>query len=81
MSCSRCQGFMWPYELRDEAGGRAYDSSPAFRCVICGELVDSVILTNRNRSAAGHVLTKGRTRFHNRGLRVEGSKAPVANAS
>jgi hypothetical protein len=65
---------MWPYELRDEAGGRAYDGSPAFRCVMCGELVDSVILTNRNRSATGHILSKGRTRFHSRGMRVAVSK-------
>ena len=75
MICSRCQGFMWPSELRDEAGGRIFDGSPAFRCVLCGDLIDSVILANRNLSLAGQDPRKGRTRFHNRGMRIAASRS------
>jgi hypothetical protein len=55
---------MWPLDLRDEAGGQIHDSAPAFHCLLCGDLVDPVILTNRNRVTAAHNLRIGRTRFH-----------------
>ena len=70
MICSRCQGLMWPSDLRDEAGGRICNGSPAFRCVLCGDLVDSVILANRTLSVAGQDPRKGQSRFHHRGMRV-----------
>ena len=53
MICSRCQGLMWPVELRDWAGGRGHDCSNAWRCVMCGEIVDPVIRSNRMRTKEG----------------------------
>jgi hypothetical protein len=35
-------------ELRDWTGGRGYDCSDAWRCLMCGEIVDQVIRTNRS---------------------------------
>lgn len=81
MSCLRCQGLLWPLELRDEAGGLAYDAATAYRCVMCGDLTDSVIITNRILSATGQTPRKGRTRFHRRGMRLAGSKPSAANVS
>jgi hypothetical protein len=36
-------------ELRDGAGGRGYDCSDAWRCLLCGEIVDPVIRSNRGK--------------------------------
>ncbi len=52
MNCSRCQGLLCFSELRDEAGGLVTEGATAFRCILCGELIDSVILMNRARRAA-----------------------------
>ncbi len=53
-------------DLRDGGGGKGDDGLPAFRCVLCGELVDPVILTNRKRATTNRDLRKGRTRLHAR---------------
>lgn len=50
MNCSRCQGLLCFSELRDEVGVLITEGAPAFRCIQCGELTDSVILMNRTRS-------------------------------
>lgn len=52
MNCSRCQGLLCFSELREEAGGLVTEGAPAFRCILCGERIDSVILMNRARGAA-----------------------------
>jgi hypothetical protein len=49
MICHRCQGLMTKEELRDWGGGRGNDWSPVFRCISCGDIIDRVILTNRER--------------------------------
>jgi len=48
MICHRCQGLMVEEELRDWGGGRGHDCSESWRCIVCGEIVDAVIRTNRN---------------------------------
>lgn len=50
MNCSRCQGPLCFSELRDEEGVLVTEGAPAFRCILCGELIDSVILMNRARN-------------------------------
>lgn len=52
MNCSRCHGLLCFSELRDEDGGLVREGIPVFRCIQCGEVIDSVILMNRARSAA-----------------------------
>jgi hypothetical protein len=47
--CSRCQGLMVEEELRDWAGGSGYDCFDAWRCLVCGEIVDQVIRSNRRK--------------------------------
>src|SRR3990172_11554067 len=48
MNCPRCRGLMVPddlLDLQDEAGQRWF---VARRCLICGEVLDPVILKNRS---------------------------------
>ena len=45
MNCSRCTGLMVRHDLQDETG---LDRFVAWRCLICGEVFDPVILENRN---------------------------------
>ncbi|MGE3977022.1 MAG: hypothetical protein AB7F94_05485 [Nitrospira sp.] len=58
MNCSRCQGLLCCSELRDEQGGLVTKGAPAFRCILCGEFIDSVILMNRTRAAAERELRR-----------------------
>lgn len=47
MCCPRCKGVMALtrfYDLQDDTGRLAFD---AWRCIGCGEVLDSVICTNR----------------------------------
>lgn len=69
MNCSRCQGLLCFSELRDEAGVLITEGAPAFRCILCGELIDSVILMNRARTAAESKLCR-RAVFRRRAMRV-----------
>lgn len=48
MTCQRCRGLMVEEELRDWGGGRGPDCSDSWRCLVCGEIFDSVIRTNRS---------------------------------
>jgi hypothetical protein len=47
MFCQRCRGLMVRDRFMDfwDEGGQMYFSG--WRCVVCGEIVDSVILANR----------------------------------
>lgn len=47
MTCQRCQGLMFPAELRDWESSPSQDCSDALRCLMCGEIVDPVIRSNR----------------------------------
>ncbi|MBX3324648.1 MAG: hypothetical protein U0223_15055 [Nitrospira sp.] len=69
MNCSRCQGLLCRSEVRDEAGGLVTEGAPAFRCILCGELIDLVILMNRKRTAAEREIRR-RTVFRRRIMRV-----------
>jgi hypothetical protein len=68
MICSRCQGLMVEEELRDWAGGRRYDCSDAWRCLLCGEIVDLVIRSNRKK--VNEVRLDGRMRRARRNART-----------
>lgn len=55
MRCTRCDGLMSPYELIDLLDSIEV-SCEVFRCVNCGEIVDSVVIENRShpeRAQAG----------------------------
>lgn len=53
MRCQRCQGFMCPIELRDWTGLSGQDVSRALRCLLCGDIVDEIIVSNRIKSEGG----------------------------
>ena len=49
MKCQRCGGLMvgdWFLDIGDEAGRMKFDG---LRCLSCGEIVDSLILENRQK--------------------------------
>ncbi|MBS0168368.1 MAG: hypothetical protein JSR29_19970 [Nitrospira sp.] len=69
MNCSRCQGLLCRSEVRDEAGGLVTEGTPVFRCILCGELIDLVILMNRKRTAAEREIRR-RTVFRPQVMRV-----------
>lgn len=65
MQCPRCKGLMvndWFHDIHDEAGQINFQGK---RCLICGEVVDPVILHNRNIGTEG-------TRRRRRRLRPAG---------
>lgn len=50
--CHRCQGLMHPVDPLDPLDvlrGGEYNRIRAWRCVACGDLIDSVIMQNRSR--------------------------------
>ena len=63
MNCSRCRGLMRAEEFRDWACGMGTDRFCALRCLVCGEIVDPVILQNRRNAVKGKIrLSKWRVR-------------------
>jgi hypothetical protein len=60
MTCSRCKGLMRAEEFRDWTCGMGADRFRAFRCLVCGEIVDPVIVQNRLNTPQGKVLPCGR---------------------
>lgn len=50
MHCSRCRGYMTLHHMFDYKGIAIWVT--AYRCVICGNIEDEIILKNRMRSAA-----------------------------
>lgn len=47
MRCDRCQGLMYPVLLHDRDSGIGQDNCRALRCLVCGEIVDELIMRNR----------------------------------
>jgi hypothetical protein len=47
MCCDRCQGLMCPVLLHDRDSGIGQDNCRAWRCLVCGEIVDELIMRNR----------------------------------
>jgi hypothetical protein len=70
MNCLRCHGLMVPTRLEEAAGATSGESISGWKCLLCGEVIDSVIATNRKsheeprssrpRLPYGNVLTKSR---------------------
>jgi hypothetical protein len=52
MGCRRCQGLMVRERLMDLRSDSGCFVCPAWRCVVCGDIVDPVILVNRHRRVA-----------------------------
>jgi len=52
MNCTRCQGLMVQERLWDLGGMSSSLRAQGYRCTICGDIVDTVILQNRRRSQA-----------------------------
>ena len=53
MNCSRCSGLMHAEEFRDWHSGMGMDQFRALRCLVCGEIVDPVIVQNRRNAVNG----------------------------
>ena len=47
--CGRCRGLMYRIELRDWRGSRGQDGRDALQCIVCGDIIDPVIMRNRRR--------------------------------
>lgn len=47
--CGRCRGLMCRIELRDWGGSRGQDGHDALQCILCGDIIDPVIMRNRRR--------------------------------
>ena len=50
MTCERCNGLMVSERIYDCKGMSSALCVDGYRCLLCGNLVDSVILENRSRS-------------------------------
>ncbi len=62
MNCHRCKGLMCPAELRDWQSSAREDCFDALRCIVCGDIVDSVIIRNRIETGRGTLPRKERAR-------------------
>ncbi len=47
MNCLRCHGLMVPARLEEAAGVTSGESLSGWKCLLCGEVIDSVIAANR----------------------------------
>lgn len=50
MTCDRCNGLMVSERIYDFQGMSSDLCVDGYRCLLCGNLVDTVILENRSRS-------------------------------
>lgn len=50
--CERCSGLLYWTELREWDGSRGQDSHGALQCILCGNIIDPVIVRNRQRTRA-----------------------------
>lgn len=48
--CGRCHGLMYRIQLRDWGGSRGQDGCDALQCIVCGDVIDPVIVKNRRDS-------------------------------
>jgi hypothetical protein len=51
MTCERCNGLMVSEQIYDLQGTNGDLCVDGYRCLLCGTLVDAVILENRQRSS------------------------------
>jgi len=47
--CPRCSGFMVITSFEEWGTGTMTQMSPAWRCVLCGEVIDPIIVANRRQ--------------------------------
>jgi hypothetical protein len=47
MNCPRCHGLMVPTRLEEAVGATSGESISGWKCLLCGEVIDSVIAANR----------------------------------
>lgn len=59
MICSRCHGLMVPIRLEDAESTTAPDPIEGWHCLLCGEVIDPVILAHREDR---HALSRDRAR-------------------
>ncbi|MBK9946298.1 MAG: hypothetical protein IPP12_03810 [Nitrospira sp.] len=50
MTCERCDGLMVSERICDLQGMSSDLQADGYRCLVCGNIVDAVILENRRRS-------------------------------
>lgn len=55
MPCGRCKGLMVCEQICDMNGTGGDLCMDGYRCLLCGDLVDAVILKNRQQVAAVNV--------------------------
>lgn len=48
--CERCSGLLYWTELREWDGSRGQDCHGALQCILCGNVIDPVIVKNRERA-------------------------------
>lgn len=60
--CPRCRGLMVLMSYDDQARVIPSHLSPAWRCVLCGEVLDPIIVANRRRSQSA-VIPRSRARL------------------
>lgn len=48
--CERCSGLLYWTELREWDGSRGQDCQGALQCILCGNIIDPVIVKNRQRA-------------------------------
>ena len=69
MNCLRCHGLMVTIQLED-AGSSSLCFS-GWQCMLCGEVIDSVIKANRQQQHHGQTRTGSRVRY---GVSLEGTR-------
>ena len=47
MNCLRCHGLMVSTRLEEATGATSGESFSGWKCLLCGEVIDSVIAANR----------------------------------
>lgn len=52
MTCERCNGLMVQEQICDLQGRSSSLCVASYRCLLCGDLVDALILEHRKRSTA-----------------------------
>ena len=76
MSCLRCHGLMVPTRLEEAAGATSGGPLSGWKCLLCGEVIDSVIAANRKHHDEPK---RNRARLHNSDMpaRAGVSKRPA----
>lgn len=81
MNCARCQGLMHAEEFRDWHCGMGTDRFQAFRCLVCGEIVDLVIVQNRNKAVEGTLCLRKRRARRGAPVLAMGVRDPLLRRS